>query len=63
MQAPEEAVIQAFPDGSRNHDLSLMSVIEPRPTRKKFVLVASLLAIRDSFTSCNDRESNMNTER
>ena len=61
--ALEMAVMQAFPDGSRKHDLFLMSDNGSQPTSKKFMTITGLLGIQQTFTSYNNPKGNANTER
>ncbi len=63
ISALEMAVSNEFPNGSREHDLSLMSDNGSQPTSKKFINITGLLGIKQVFTSYNNPKGNANTER
>jgi len=63
VEALEMAVMNEFPDGSRNHHLFLMSDNGSQPTSQKFMNVTEILGIQQTFTSYNNPKGNANTER
>jgi transposase InsO family protein len=63
IQALESAVLNEFPNGSRDENLFLMSDNGSQPTSQKFMHVAGILGIQQTFTSYNNPKGNANTER
>ena len=63
IEALEMAVMNEFPNGSREQNLFLMSDNGSQPTSQKFMNVTGVLGIQQTFTSYNNPKGNANTER
>lgn len=63
LEALDRAINQQFPDGSRNHQVRLMSDNGCQPTSIGFMKNCRLLGIQQSFTSYNNPKGNADTER
>lgn len=63
IEALEQAVLNEFPDGSRDQNLFLMSDNGSQPTSRKFMRITEILGIQQTFTSYNNPKGNANTER
>jgi putative transposase len=63
LEALDEAINQQFPDGVREHDLSLMSDNGSQPTSIGFMKTCRELGIHQAFTSYNNPKGNADTER
>jgi transposase InsO family protein len=61
--ALESAVSCACPEGSREHNLHLMSDNGSQPTSVSFMKACSLLGLKQAFTAYNNPKGNANTER
>lgn len=63
LQALEIGLQQQFPEGEREHPLSLMSDNGCQPTGKAFMKACLALAVTQAFTSYNNPKGNADTER
>jgi putative transposase len=63
IQALEQAVLEEFPNGSRQQHLFLMSDNGSQPTSQKFRSVAQRLEIQPTYTAYSNPKGNANTER
>ena len=63
IQALEQAVLNEFPNGSREEHLFLMSDNGSQPTSHKFRNVLQRLEIQPTYTAYNNPKGNANTER
>ncbi len=63
LEALDMAVNIQFPDGARNHVLSLMSDNGCQPTSKSFMKSCRDMEIKQAFTGYNNPKGNADTER
>ena len=63
IEALEQAVLNEFPDESRDQNLFLMSDNGSQPTSRKFMKITEILGIQQTFTSYDNPKWNDNTER
>lgn len=63
LAALDMAVSRPFPEGVRDHGLSLMSDNGCQPTAQAFMKACSSSGLRQAFTSDNNPKGNADTER